>query len=52
MAAKAMEYGVYFMTVINTMIISPPLTVTEEEIEEGINVIDEVLKIADSECKK
>jgi taurine--2-oxoglutarate transaminase len=51
MAAKAMENGVYFMTVINTMIISPPLTITEQEIEEGINVIDEVLKIADLRVK-
>jgi len=38
------------MTVLNTMIVAPPLVVTEEELDEGVGVIDEVLKIADAEC--
>ena len=50
MAAEALGRGVYIMTVLNTMIVAPPLIVTEEEIDEGVGVIDEVLKIADSEC--
>ena len=45
-----MGKGVYIMTVLNTMIVAPPLIVTEKEIDEGIGVIDEVLKIADAEC--
>jgi taurine--2-oxoglutarate transaminase len=50
MAGEALTKGVYFMTVLNTMIFAPPLIVTEEEIDEGINVVDEVLKLADAEC--
>ncbi len=50
MALDALNKGVYFMTIINTMIFAPPLIVTEEEIDEGITVIDEVLKIADAHC--
>ena len=50
MAGEAMGRGVYVMTVLNTMIVAPPLVVTEEEIDEGVGVIDEVLKIADAEC--
>jgi taurine--2-oxoglutarate transaminase len=50
MASEAMNRGVYVMTMLNTMIVAPPLIVTEEEIEEGVRVLDEVLKIADAEC--
>ena len=50
MASEALARGVYVMAVLNTMVIAPPLIVTEEEIDEGIGVIDEVLKIADAEC--
>jgi taurine--2-oxoglutarate transaminase len=50
MAGEALGKGVYIMTVLNTMIVAPPLIVTEKEIDEGIGVIDEVLKIADAEC--
>ena len=51
MGAEALDRGVYVMNVLNAMIISPPLVVTEEQIDEGVRVIDEVLKIADAECK-
>ena len=50
MASDAMERGVYVMTVLNTIIVAPPLIVTEEELDEGVRVIDEVLKIADALC--
>ena len=50
MAGEALGKGVYVMTVLNTMIVAPPLVVTEEELDEGVGVIDEVLKIADAEC--
>ena len=50
MAGEALGRGVYIMTVLNTMIVAPPLVVTEEEIDEGVGVMDEVLKIADAEC--
>ncbi len=51
MASEALGRGVYVMTVLNTMIVAPPLIVTEEEIDEGVSVLDEVLRIADAECK-
>ncbi|MEE8354637.1 MAG: aspartate aminotransferase family protein, partial [Candidatus Bathyarchaeia archaeon] len=50
MAGEALKRGVYFFTVLNTMIFAPPLIVTEEEIDEGVSVVDEVLKLADAEC--
>ena len=49
MAGEALNKGVYVMAVLNTMIVAPPLVITEEEIDEGVQVISEVLKIADSE---
>jgi len=50
MAGEALKRGVYFFTVLNTMIFAPPLIVTEEEIDEGVAVVDEVLKLADADC--
>jgi len=49
-SAAAMEKGVYIVNVINTLIIAPPLIVDEEQIEKGVSVLDEALKIADKEC--
>jgi taurine--2-oxoglutarate transaminase len=43
----AMEKGLYLMTHWNVIMICPPLTITREELEEGIAVLDEVLAIAD-----
>ena len=50
LASEALARGVYVMAVLNIMVIAPPLIVTEEEIDEGVRVIDEVLNIADAEC--
>lgn len=50
MRSAALEMGVYLMAILNTMIITPPLIVTEEQIDEGVQVVDEVLKISDAEC--
>jgi len=49
-SAAAMEEGVYIVNIINTLIVAPPLIVTEEQIDEGVQVLDEALKIADAEC--
>lgn len=49
-SAAAMERKVYIANVINTLIVAPPLIVNEEEIEEGLQVLGEALKIADVEC--
>ncbi|UCH03140.1 MAG: aspartate aminotransferase family protein [Candidatus Bathyarchaeota archaeon] len=49
-SAASIEKGVYIVNVINTLIIAPPLIADMEQIDEGIRVLGEVLKIADKEC--
>jgi len=49
-SAAAMERGVYVVNTINTLIVAPPLIVDEEQIDEGVQVLDEALKVADAEC--
>jgi taurine--2-oxoglutarate transaminase len=39
----AMERGLYLMTHWNVIIVAPPLTITREELDEGLAVLDEVL---------
>lgn len=46
---EAMDKALYVMGMINTLMIAPPLTVREEEIDEGISVLDAALKISDRE---
>jgi taurine--2-oxoglutarate transaminase len=48
-SSVAMEMGVYIVSVINTLIVAPPLITKETEIDEGIQVLNEVLEIADKE---
>ena len=43
----ALERGLYLMTHWNVIMVCPPLTITREEIEEGISILDEALSIAD-----
>jgi taurine--2-oxoglutarate transaminase len=43
----ALERGLYLMTHWNVVMVCPPLTITREELEEGISVLDEALAIAD-----
>jgi len=42
-----LEHGVYLYTHWHTVLIIPPLIITEEQLEEGIRVLDEALKITD-----
>jgi taurine--2-oxoglutarate transaminase len=46
-AKAALERGLYLMTHWNVIIVAPPLTITREEIDEGIGILDEALSIAD-----
>src|SRR3954465_3966232 len=39
--------GVYLMTHWNVLMVCPPLTITRDELDEGIAVLDDVLSIAD-----
>jgi taurine--2-oxoglutarate transaminase len=43
----AAEQGLYLMTHWNVIMVCPPLTITREELEEGISILDDVLSIAD-----
>jgi taurine---2-oxoglutarate transaminase len=43
----ALDRGLYLMTHWNVVMVCPPLTITRDELEEGIAVLDEALAIAD-----
>jgi len=43
----ALERGLYLMTHWNVVMVCPPLTITRDELEEGIAVLDEALTVAD-----
>jgi taurine--2-oxoglutarate transaminase len=47
MAKAALERGLYLMTHWNVIMVVPPLTITREEVDEGIAILDEALAIAD-----
>jgi len=49
-AAKLKELGMYTFVRWNYIFIAPPLTVTEDQIDEGIGMISVALKIADAHC--
>ena len=50
-AAKLKELGMYTFVRWNYVFIAPPLVVTEEQIDEGLAIISEALKIADAATK-
>ncbi|ADD07293.1 pyridoxal phosphate-dependent aminotransferase (plasmid) [Natrialba magadii ATCC 43099] len=47
-AAAASDGGVYVANMINTLIIAPPLTITEDDIDEAVSVLDEALEVSDA----
>jgi taurine--2-oxoglutarate transaminase len=47
MAKAALDRGLYLMTHWNVVMAVPPLTITRDEVDEGIAILDEVLAIAD-----
>ncbi len=49
LAAKIKELGMYTFVKWNYIFIAPPLCVTKEQIDEGLAIISEALKIADDE---
>ncbi len=48
--ARLKELGMYTFVRWNYIFIAPPLTVTKEQIDEGMAIISEALKIADANC--
>jgi taurine--2-oxoglutarate transaminase len=47
LGTAALERGLYLMTHWNVVMVCPPLTITREELDEGIAILDDVLSIAD-----
>ncbi len=47
LSKAALDRGLYLMTHWNVIMVCPPLTITREELDEGIAVLDDVLSIAD-----
>jgi taurine--2-oxoglutarate transaminase len=47
LSKAALERGLYLMTHWNVIMVVPPLTITRDEVDEGIAVLDEALAIAD-----
>lgn len=50
MAAKIRELGMHTFVRWNFIFIAPPLRITEAEIDEGMEIIKEAVKIADEYC--
>ena len=46
-AAKLKELGMYTFVRWNYIFIAPPLIITKEQVDEGLAIISEALKIAD-----
>jgi len=49
-AAEALKSGLYLAVWYDTLVVAPPLIITEEQIDEGIGVLDKALRIADQEA--
>ncbi len=47
LSKAALERGLYLMTHWNVVMVCPPLTITTDEIDEGIGILDEALAVAD-----
>jgi taurine--2-oxoglutarate transaminase len=47
LAKAALERGLYLMTHWNVVMVVPPLTITPDEAEEGVEILDDVLAHAD-----
>jgi taurine--2-oxoglutarate transaminase len=50
-AGEMMKKNVFVQSWINHLVIAPPLIITEREIDEGVDAIDEALKIPDQEAE-
>ncbi len=47
LAKAALDRGLYLMTHWNVIMVCPPITITSEELAEGLAILDDVLSIAD-----
>jgi taurine--2-oxoglutarate transaminase len=51
LAEEMLKRGVYVASWYNHFIVAPPLIITEEEVDEGLEAFDAVLEIADKEVR-
>lgn len=51
LSSKLAELGMYTMTRWNLIFIAPPLCITQEQVDEGLAIVSEALKIADEEVQ-
>jgi len=49
-AGDAMKNGLYISAWYDTLVVTPPLTINEQEIDEAIHILDKSLEIADKEA--
>ena len=49
-AARTLADGVIFQAWVSHFVVAPPLIITEEEIERGIDALDKHLQLADEQC--
>src|SRR6187200_239091 len=47
LARASLERGLYLMTHWNVIMVVPPLTITRDEVDDGLAILDETLAIAD-----
>jgi taurine--2-oxoglutarate transaminase len=48
--AEAMKNGLYVASWYDTMVIAPPLIITEEQIDEAVAILDKALEVGDKEA--
>ena len=49
-AGDAMQNGLYVSSWYDTLVVTPPLTINEQEIDEAIAILDKSLEIGDQEA--
>jgi len=47
-SGRALDNDVYFYTSVNTIVVTPPLTISEAEVDEAVAALDEALEISDT----
>jgi taurine--2-oxoglutarate transaminase len=49
-AGAAMQKGLYMAAWYDTLVIAPPLIITEDQIDEAVDLLDKALKIGDEQA--
>src|SRR5947199_7733619 len=47
---RALDHGLYLMTHWNVVMCCPPLTITRDELDEALEILDDALSVADEFC--